>query len=48
MLWIDPFSETFVVFLCNCYVEGAIAQPYTSSPGMKVVAVPKTRALLNP
>jgi len=23
MLWIDPFSRTFVIFLCNRYVEGA-------------------------
>jgi CubicO group peptidase (beta-lactamase class C family) len=22
MLWIDPFSRTFVIFLCNRYVEG--------------------------
>lgn len=23
MLWIDPFSHTFVIFLCNRYVDGA-------------------------
>lgn len=23
MLWIDPFSQTFVIFLCNRYVPGA-------------------------
>lgn len=27
MLWIDPFSRTFVVFLCNRYQPGAPASP---------------------